>query len=1389
MFRRYKRPLLGAFVLLIGVLLGLAARPAAARPSTQPAADLSGIYYVDGFQSPGVLYRYDPTTGTESAVFVRQNGRFSSFTLAKFPDELYYSYRNDRKIFRAVQVKKGEWSPEEVIYVHTTYVKDVAFGPGPALYFSEATGCGGAGKIYRLDGTTATLYYTVRLSEVGCWAGDFAFDEGGVLYLANGNRVPASLYKVVGGHAQRLYTAPHSIMGLSVHNGIAYYTDFGQRIYYLDINAGQEYLLHTKPSASHLSEADVVGFTPSPPTSTPTPTATATPTSTPTPTTPPSRFPGQIYMDKVRYRVTEQVYVTVELSGTLPADLPAMLEAWVADGKTGDAEPVRLYPTQERGVYRATKGLPLSAERARKNNGRLEVQGGDFIMAFYWWTGESSGATGDIALISGGEPTGKFSYRVDPGIFYGPREVPGRGPNEKPRPVAVLMVPGYPPLRFGEDMLIYRPRNEKEKAAFLQRRHGQIVQSRERDNTHVVRVDPKTQDLDDFVYLAEQIGFEGEIIFSSEDAARLFNMMLEERLDGLRVTLNPQLMLFGKPVSDEGEGNDPTSTDDDLTPDADWWANTWWVSDPNIRLDRTWMLAGFLNVSDPVNVALIDGGFRRGPDVPPLVAGWDFADNDGDPFGENPVKCSGDGDCPWHGAAVWGVAGAVLNNGEDVAGVAGQVARPMFYRIGYTTWAFDMDDVLRQAVNDGADVINISGGFPCRLGSIPICDPLERLGLCATVATLLLITLGLVPIPPEIVLGLHLLGLPLSVYCFNPFDPYTIIEEGVQYAVQHQVPVVAAAGNPVHLEHLGTFGPYDVSDVKVVPCVVDDVICVGGMDENGENLYNYGQRVNIWAPSGLLTSGDPSREELFWGTSAATPYITGLVALMKALNPNIAPQEVLDILQSTAWASSADARVHHAVNAYAAFREAARRYSASRLDQVDRLCPSLGWDETAIQVNENPTLATSLTVTDHNGYRTTETITDAAVHEYNDVSDWFAFDLTQDVDGRFFQVQYAMTTTTGATAFANLYADVTPTDVQVSSGRFVWPGHFLYEVRKGSGNACYRLSGQARELRISRDPFDPPEPPSPPRKRLSGNDSFDNAAYLDNWYPIQTVDTDVWEMQVTGLTFHSPDDKDYFWLRKPDAAREPFQSYCEFAPREGFTFWLEEDDGDSLAAWIGIFDRQGNSLMPSGATNPIRINAQGTDLATEGMVFGFEGDPVFVEADGYHFRVRYNAPSSEEVIRACNQEHDIREIIEADLARGGTLWWLFPRMTHDERLTYPLTCDPRVCDPAQGLAADYLAFYWRYEGGLRLAVQAPAGSGLRVRLLDTNGNVVGEARPLHLRRRAGLGNASDVLSLEVPDLTPGLYLLKVSDGKQGTPYNVHLEVHTHVRYLPVIWRP
>lgn len=165
------------------------------------------------------------STGTEGLTYIRpSNNNLTSFAIgpsveplvttaavaAIRPTRLYYCNAvNQRSIFRAGDVP---------IFTGNNYIREVAFGPGPALYFSEASGAGGDGKIYKLSPTlTPVLFYTVRLAQVGgFWAGHFAFNPEGKLFIANGNTGSAKVWHcpiAAGAAPTSVYASSGPILG------------------------------------------------------------------------------------------------------------------------------------------------------------------------------------------------------------------------------------------------------------------------------------------------------------------------------------------------------------------------------------------------------------------------------------------------------------------------------------------------------------------------------------------------------------------------------------------------------------------------------------------------------------------------------------------------------------------------------------------------------------------------------------------------------------------------------------------------------------------------------------------------------------------------------------------------------------------------------------------------------------------------------------------------------------------------------------------------------------------------------------------------------------------------------------------------------------------------
>ncbi len=245
-----------------------------------------------------------------------------------------------------------------------------------------------------------------------------------------------------------------------------------------------------------------------------------------------------------------------------------------------------------------------------------------------------------------------------------------------------------------------------------------------------------------------------------------------------------------------------------------------------------------ISVGSPdVVIAIVDTGIDPGhPELAgKLAAGYDFVNGDPDPS-----------DDEGHGTFCAGLAGAVGNNGQGIAGVAWN-ARLMpvkvldAYGTGYTS---DVAAGVIWAVDQGADVINLS------LGS---------------------------------------------------FFPSNLMADAVDYALSHDVVVVAAAGNTYHLDNS-----------PIYPAAFPDVIAVAAVGASDEHAYysTVGDYVDVAAPGGnsegsrliLSIFGDGVNRGYAWGqgTSFAAPHVAGIAGLLRSANLLLSNLQVAEIITSTA---------------------------------------------------------------------------------------------------------------------------------------------------------------------------------------------------------------------------------------------------------------------------------------------------------------------------------------------------------------------------------------------------------------------------------------------------------------------------------------------------------
>ena len=262
-----------------------------------------------------------------------------------------------------------------------------------------------------------------------------------------------------------------------------------------------------------------------------------------------------------------------------------------------------------------------------------------------------------------------------------------------------------------------------------------------------------------------------------------------------------------------------------------------------ISVDRAWALS----TGEGVVIADVDVGVQVDhPDLAGrLTNGFDFFMNDRSVTSETSNS---------HGTNVAGVLGAATDNGEGIAGIA-PGARIMPVRTA--------DNILHQgsrlaagivwAVDHGADVISMSLGAESRSAAL---------------------------------------------------------DRAVAYAHRRGVVMVAAIGNEAANHHN-------------YPATYDSVIAVGGINPDTADAAaqgalepqtpvatdftvraaysDYGPHIDLAAPTQVPTTDWGSDYIRNWsGTSAATPHVAGVAALVRAANPSLSPAEVRQVLIATA---------------------------------------------------------------------------------------------------------------------------------------------------------------------------------------------------------------------------------------------------------------------------------------------------------------------------------------------------------------------------------------------------------------------------------------------------------------------------------------------------------
>ncbi|MCG8382536.1 MAG: S8 family serine peptidase [Gammaproteobacteria bacterium] len=303
------------------------------------------------------------------------------------------------------------------------------------------------------------------------------------------------------------------------------------------------------------------------------------------------------------------------------------------------------------------------------------------------------------------------------------------------------------------------------------------------------------------------------------------------------------------------------------TPNDTYYAYQWHY--PQINLPDAWDIT---TGSSNVIVSVIDTGvLLNHPDmVGQLIGGYDFISDpsiavDGDGIDSNPDD-PGDSDgtrpSSFHGTHVAGTVAAASNNDNGVAGIAWQ-SKIMPMRVLGRGGGTSYD--INQSILYSAQLANDSNTLPPQKADI--------------------------------------INMSLGGAGFSQAD-----QDVITQARNAGVIIIAAAGNE------------NTSSLSY-PASYDGVVSVSavGFDKSKASYSNYGTAIDIAAPGGetsvdlnadgyadgvLSTAADDSNSlqynyVFYQGTSMAAPHMAGVVALMKAVEPTLTPNQLDTLIASS----------------------------------------------------------------------------------------------------------------------------------------------------------------------------------------------------------------------------------------------------------------------------------------------------------------------------------------------------------------------------------------------------------------------------------------------------------------------------------------------------------
>jgi hypothetical protein len=621
-------------------------------------------------------------------------------------------------------------------------------------------------------------------------------------------------------------------------------------------------------------------------------------------------------IEKNDYDFGEKVVITLtDLDQNKRPQKAEKVEVEVSVWRGTDSEVLELQETEDNtGIFSNKKGLVLTKDDSKPNDGRLSVKEGDVIVAIYNDPDQESDICEDRARIKGGLFSYDISEEVQPSRPYLVPESFG--------PIVKLVNPAGTSEEYVGNQIIVKSDDLTVLMDIVTRYDGRIIhdgklgpvdESTPQEEIRevpdqiaykLVQVNPEKAKLENIEERLNKWMGPGRFVFSSKQGLQMLAIVEEQQALQRKVSLNMVTTYDGCPCERTREimAEDRSGYEDALQ--YPWFTSLASAGTEYLGVSYAWQLIdGFGIPGDiptelypyewsPVRAGIVDDGFNPNADWPDeVLPDWcRFQDFPLFPIGtdcsgRNRAGC-GSSACPWHGTMVYGVLAGVSNNRLGAAGTSsvcdGSLVEVMLSRDAGSYFSFGLNIALQ--ARGGADVINISAGSNC--------GPACRLG--------------------------------------GFFWGTDVLESSIRTARDHGALVFASAGNEGSDLDADVL-PGGFTDIWQVPCELDNVICVSsinydcttpagspGADCFNHRNHNFGSNVDVWAPDQVkvLAPNDtpPPADTIYQpgGTSIATPYTAGIFALAKSLIPQeyrdrLDHDAAMEILEATNWSPATTA--------------------------------------------------------------------------------------------------------------------------------------------------------------------------------------------------------------------------------------------------------------------------------------------------------------------------------------------------------------------------------------------------------------------------------------------------------------------------------------------------